>query len=90
MNKAIKGEKSEKGLYLNRGDCFFRESNLQFALADYHQALEIDPHDKTVHKRIGIVHNEYGVHEYLEKRNKVRVLSTACTSTSRNAIKYEY
>ena len=71
LNKAIKGEKSEKGLYVNRGDCFFKEANLQFALADYHQALELAPNDRVIHKRIAIVHNEYGVHEYLEKKNKV-------------------
>ncbi|KAK3704669.1 hypothetical protein QZH41_006745 [Actinostola sp. cb2023] len=45
LNKSIKGEKNEKGLYINRGDCFFRASELHFALSDYQQALEMDPSD---------------------------------------------
>ncbi|KAI8517851.1 Tetratricopeptide repeat protein 16 [Branchiostoma belcheri] len=68
LNKAIKGEKREKGLYINRGDCFFRQGDLHFALADYHQALELDPEDWAVRSRIAVVHSEFGVLDY-EERN---------------------
>ena len=34
---------------------------MQFALADYHQALEIDPMDENIRSRIAIIHNEYGI-----------------------------
>lgn len=67
LNKAIKGEKGEKGLYINRGDCFFKEGNLQFAMADYQQSLELDGTDAAVHSRIAVIHNEYGVKEFQDK-----------------------
>lgn len=67
LNKAIKGEKSEKGLYVNRGDCFFREGNLQFAMADYQQAMELDPRDNSIRARVAVIHNEHGVSEYNDK-----------------------
>ncbi|XP_064649885.1 tetratricopeptide repeat protein 16-like isoform X2 [Lineus longissimus] len=70
LNKAIKGEKREKGLYINRGDCFYRQEDLHFALADYHQALEIDPMDNGIRSRISVVHNEFGVAEYQDKDYK--------------------
>ncbi|KAJ8039246.1 Tetratricopeptide repeat protein 16 [Holothuria leucospilota] len=66
LNKAIKGEKREKGLYVNRGDCFFRLSELHFALADYHQALELDPQDALVRGRIAAIHSEFGSIDYEE------------------------
>lgn len=52
-------------------DCFFQQGNMQFALADYHQALDIDPTDESIKSRIAIVHNEYGVQEYQEKNYQV-------------------
>ncbi|KAK3088668.1 hypothetical protein FSP39_022127 [Pinctada imbricata] len=67
LNKAIKGEKREKGLYVNRGDCFFRQSDMNFALQDYSQALEIDPNDQSIKSRISVIHNEHGVNAYQEK-----------------------
>ena len=48
-------------------DCFFKQGELNFALADYHQALELDPYDMTVKKRCSIIHNEFGVAEYQQK-----------------------
>uniref|UniRef100_A0A670YCY5 Tetratricopeptide repeat domain 16 n=1 Tax=Pseudonaja textilis TaxID=8673 RepID=A0A670YCY5_PSETE len=45
LNKAIKGEKNEFGLYINRGDCFLKLGQLNFAMADYQQALELHPLD---------------------------------------------
>lgn len=70
LNKAIKGEKTEKSLYVNRGDCFFKQSELTFALQDYHQALELDPQDSAVKARISVVHNEFGVEQYQDKNYK--------------------
>ncbi|XP_070531756.1 uncharacterized protein [Ptychodera flava] len=67
LNKAIKGEKREKGLYVNRGDCFFKQDELQFALADYHQALELDQEDWTIRARIANIHNEFGLLDYDER-----------------------
>ncbi|KAK7094923.1 tetratricopeptide repeat protein 16-like isoform X2 [Littorina saxatilis] len=67
LNKAIKGEKNEKGLYINRGDCFFKQGELNFALQDYLQALELDGSDTAVGARISVIHNEFGVNLYQEK-----------------------
>lgn len=67
LDKAIKGEKNEKGLYMNRGDCFFRMGDYQFALADYQQTLELDPSDESVRGRISVIYNEFGSHEYGNK-----------------------
>lgn len=67
LNKAIKGEKREKGLYINRGDCFFRQNDFNFALQDYNQALEIDPTDAAIQARISVIYNEYGVTAYQDK-----------------------
>ncbi|XP_052229200.1 LOW QUALITY PROTEIN: tetratricopeptide repeat protein 16-like [Dreissena polymorpha] len=67
LNKAIKGEKREKGLYVNRGDCFFRQDEFSFAMQDYEQALEMDPSDDTIKSRISVIHNEFGVQAYQDK-----------------------
>lgn len=67
LNKAIKGEKNEKGLYINRGDCFFKQGELHFAMQDYQQALELDGSDAAVAARISVIHNEFGVNLYQEK-----------------------
>ncbi|KAL8608187.1 hypothetical protein ACOMHN_016642 [Nucella lapillus] len=67
LNKAIKGEKDEKGLYINRGDCFFKQGELNFALQDYHQALELDGSDAAVGARVSVIHNEFGVNLYQDK-----------------------
>ncbi|KAL4219087.1 Tetratricopeptide repeat protein 16 [Mactra antiquata] len=68
LNKAIKGEKKEKGLYVNRGDCFFRQEEYNFAMQDYQQALELDTNDETIKSRISVIHNEFGVSAYQEKQ----------------------
>ncbi|XP_054770214.2 uncharacterized protein LOC129278037 [Lytechinus pictus] len=66
LNKALKGEKREKGLYINRGDCFFRLQELHFALADYHQASELDPSDAGIRSRVAAIHNQFGLQDYEE------------------------
>ena len=55
-------------------DCFFRQNELNFALADYHQALELDAKDDSIRTRIAVVHNEYGVTEYVEKNYQVLII----------------
>lgn len=42
-------------------DCFYRLGNLNFALADYQQALELDPANWEVYCRVGVVCCEIGV-----------------------------
>ncbi|XP_038230093.1 tetratricopeptide repeat protein 16 isoform X2 [Dermochelys coriacea] len=64
LNKALKGEKNEKGLYVNRGDCLFRLGELTFALADYQQALELSPMDFSVRRRVGMLLDELGLQEH--------------------------
>lgn len=67
LNKAIKGEKREKGLYINRGDCFFRQGDYNFALQDYHQALDLDANDNNVKTRVSVIYNEYATVAYQDK-----------------------
>ncbi|CAM2103644.1 unnamed protein product [Caretta caretta] len=64
LNKALKGEKNEKGLYVNRGDCLFRLGELTFALADYQQALELSPMDFSLRRRVGMLLDELGLQEH--------------------------
>nr|XP_056716148.1 tetratricopeptide repeat protein 16 [Euleptes europaea] len=68
LNKAIKGEKKEKGLYINRGDCFLKLGELNFAIEDYKQALEVGPIDPGLQKRIARLHNELGLQEFRKRR----------------------
>ena len=48
-------------------DCFFKQGELNFALQDYHQALELDPTDAAIGARISVIHNEFGVNLYQDK-----------------------
>lgn len=64
LNKAIKIDKSEKGFYVNRGDCFYKKDEKQFAILDYEQAFELDPSDEAISKRIGRVCYEMAVEKY--------------------------
>ncbi|XP_051893407.1 tetratricopeptide repeat protein 16-like [Pristis pectinata] len=61
LNQSIKEEKQEKGLYINRGDCFLKQCNLDFALLDYEQAQELDPEDWRIQIRIAAINNEKGL-----------------------------
>ncbi len=47
-------------------DCFFRLNELHFALADYHQALEMDHSDWMIRSRIASIHSEFGLLDYEE------------------------
>jgi hypothetical protein len=41
-------------------------------MQDYEQALELDPTNETIKSRISVIHNEFGVAAYQEKRFSVR------------------
>ncbi|XP_028269832.1 tetratricopeptide repeat protein 16-like isoform X2 [Parambassis ranga] len=61
LSKAIEEEKGQAGLYLNRGDCFFKQADWHYALADYQQAEEmLPPDDPAVRLRLAVVHNTLG------------------------------
>ncbi|XP_053138044.1 tetratricopeptide repeat protein 16 isoform X2 [Hemicordylus capensis] len=68
LNKAIKGEKNEKGLYINRGDCFQKLGQIDFAMADYLQALDLKPSDLGLQKRIACLYNEMGLQDFGRRR----------------------
>ncbi|XP_053229338.1 tetratricopeptide repeat protein 16 isoform X2 [Podarcis raffonei] len=68
LNKAITGEKNEKGLYVNRGDCFLKLGELNFAMADYQQALDLQPFDPSLQKRAAWLYDEMGLQEFRESR----------------------
>ncbi|XP_018424634.1 PREDICTED: tetratricopeptide repeat protein 16 [Nanorana parkeri] len=61
LNKALKGEKNKKELYINRGDCFFQLGDLTFALADYQQAFELDDGDWGVRTRLAKLLDDLGL-----------------------------
>lgn len=60
LNKAIRDEQNEKGLYINRGDCFYQLGNLAFAEADYKQALALSPLDEGANLRMGVLQEKMG------------------------------
>ncbi|XP_028349294.1 tetratricopeptide repeat protein 16 isoform X2 [Physeter macrocephalus] len=67
LSKALKDEQREKGLYINRGDCFFQLGNLTFAEADYQQALALSPKDEGAHLRMGLLQEKLG---FCEQRRR--------------------
>uniref|UniRef100_A0A8C0A6N1 Tetratricopeptide repeat domain 16 n=1 Tax=Bos mutus grunniens TaxID=30521 RepID=A0A8C0A6N1_BOSMU len=68
LNKALKDEQQEKGLYINRGDCFFQLGNLTFAEADYQQALALSPKDEGAHLRMGLLQEKLGFCEHRSRQ----------------------
>ncbi|KAF7687385.1 hypothetical protein HF521_014613 [Silurus meridionalis] len=64
LNKAIHEQRDESRLFINRGDCFFRQKQWHFALADYQQAEELDPQNTTVWLRLALIHNTLGLHSF--------------------------
>ncbi|XP_003940651.1 tetratricopeptide repeat protein 16 isoform X2 [Saimiri boliviensis] len=67
LNKALRDEQHEKGLYINRGDCFFQLGNLAFAEADYQQALALSPQDEGANTRMGLLQEKMG---FCEQRRR--------------------
>ncbi|CAH6788930.1 Ttc16 [Phodopus roborovskii] len=68
LNKAIRDEQNEKGLYINRGDCFFQLGNLTFAEADYKQALALSPQDERANLRMGVLQEKMGLCEQTRRQ----------------------
>ncbi|XP_011402749.2 PREDICTED: tetratricopeptide repeat protein 16-like [Amphimedon queenslandica] len=68
LNKAIKEDKSEPGLYINRGDCFYKQSQYGFALADYQVAYELSLSVSSgLHYRLAVVHYTLGMMDFAQK-----------------------
>ncbi|TKC38090.1 hypothetical protein EI555_002022 [Monodon monoceros] len=67
LSKALKDKQREKGLYINRGDCFFQLGNLTFAEADYQQAPALSPKDEGAHLRLGLLQEKLG---FCERRRR--------------------
>lgn len=61
LNKALKGDRNKKELYMNRGDCFFQLGELAFALADYQQAFDLDEEDWGIRTRVAKLLAERGL-----------------------------
>ncbi|XP_076211727.1 LOW QUALITY PROTEIN: tetratricopeptide repeat protein 16 [Aptenodytes patagonicus] len=60
LGEALRDERREKGLYVNRGDCFLRLGELAYALADYQQVLELSLGDRVVRRRVAAALHEQG------------------------------
>jgi hypothetical protein len=48
-------------------DCFFKQDEWEFALADYQQAKEISPDDQVIRIRLAVIHNTLGTHCYQDR-----------------------
>ncbi|KAK1792320.1 hypothetical protein P4O66_012269 [Electrophorus voltai] len=64
LTRAICERRDESGLFINRGDCFYKQKEWHFALADYQQADELDPHSTTIRLRLATIHNTLGLNSY--------------------------
>ncbi|XP_036454650.1 tetratricopeptide repeat protein 16 [Colossoma macropomum] len=62
LTKAIHEQRDESGLFINRGDCFLKQEEWLFALADYQQAEELDPQNRSIWFRLALIHNTLGLH----------------------------
>ncbi|KAI6660774.1 Tetratricopeptide repeat protein 16-like [Oopsacas minuta] len=60
LNKGIESEKNEKGLYMNRGDCYLQLGHYDFARSDYEQALQIDETSSLAKSRLAFVYYSKG------------------------------
>ncbi|XP_005881518.1 PREDICTED: tetratricopeptide repeat protein 16 [Myotis brandtii] len=68
LNKVLKDEQREKGLYINRGDCFFQLGYLNFAEADYQEALTLSPSDEGANLRMSLLQEKMGCCEHKSKQ----------------------
>ncbi|XP_042686732.1 tetratricopeptide repeat protein 16 isoform X1 [Centrocercus urophasianus] len=68
LGEALQNERTEQGLYTNRGDCFFRLGELTYAMADYQQALELSPGNRAVQGRVAAVLHEKGWQDVAARR----------------------
>ncbi|XP_062399983.1 tetratricopeptide repeat protein 16-like [Sardina pilchardus] len=68
LSRAIEEQREASGLFINRGDCFFKQGDLTFALADYQQAEELDPHNEAIWARLAVVHNTLGLQSQKDRK----------------------
>lgn len=74
MNKVIEietkwnKEKPNYRFFMNRGDIYRTICNYQFAIADYHKALDLDPKNWELKTRCAIIHNTIGEELYNSKQ----------------------
>ncbi|XP_073909237.1 tetratricopeptide repeat protein 16 isoform X1 [Castor canadensis] len=92
LNKALREEQGEKGLYINRGDCFFQLGNLAFAEADYKQALALSPQDEGANMRMGMLQGKMGFceHRHRQFQKAVEHFSVAIKHNPTRAQYYLY
>uniref|UniRef100_A0A672LXM5 Tetratricopeptide repeat domain 16 n=1 Tax=Sinocyclocheilus grahami TaxID=75366 RepID=A0A672LXM5_SINGR len=64
LNKAIEKQRDANELFINRGDCFFKQCEWTFALADYQQAEEMDPDNTDIWLRLAVIHNTLGLNVF--------------------------
>ncbi|XP_046871578.1 tetratricopeptide repeat protein 16 [Hypomesus transpacificus] len=72
LTKAIAEQKEERGLYINRGDCFFKQAEWEFAMADYQQAQEMASDDHSIWVRLAVIHNTRGILLYQERKGSIK------------------
>nr|KAF6283189.1 tetratricopeptide repeat domain 16 [Pipistrellus kuhlii] len=68
LNKVLKDEQQEKSFYINRGDCFFQLGYLDFAEADYQEALALSPWDEGANRRMGLLQEKMGFCQHKSKQ----------------------
>ena len=71
-----------------RIDCFLKDANLDFSLADYEQALEMTDScegsslSPVIRTRIASVYHSYGLNEFTAKNFEVRLSCDICSGES--------
>ncbi|XP_072739528.1 tetratricopeptide repeat protein 16 isoform X3 [Ciconia boyciana] len=68
LGEALRDERREKGLCVDRGDCFLRLGELAYTLADYQQALELSPGDCVVPRRVAAALHEQGQRDLVARQ----------------------
>ena len=63
-NRAIRKCRHLPLVFVNRGDAFNAQGQQQLALADYHQALDLDPKLQGAKARLAVLHNAFGMDLY--------------------------
>ena len=82
LNKGIESEKNEKGLYMNRGDCYLQLGHCDFARSDYEEALQIDENSSLAKSRLAFVLYSKGIDSFSQSKY------TTATQLFSEAIKF--
>eukprot|EP00698_Gefionella_okellyi_P025497 TRINITY_DN9364_c0_g1_i2.p1 TRINITY_DN9364_c0_g1~~TRINITY_DN9364_c0_g1_i2.p1 ORF type:complete len:521 (-),score=124.17 TRINITY_DN9364_c0_g1_i2:651-2174(-) len=64
FNRAVVNSKDAASYYLNRGDAYKKLLQTQLAMADFHQALEVDTNNWDAKVRLSLLHYEAGLEVY--------------------------